>query len=255
MKKRKLFIAGNWKMNKTSSEAEKILVELKSKLSPYIGKLNIAVCPAFTALETAVRVLHGSNIKLGSQDVSAKESGAYTGEVSAKMLLDTGVTYAIVGHSERRQYHNETDALVNEKTKMALKSGLLPIVCIGETLHERENGKTYDIITTQFRGSLNGLTSEEMIKTTIAYEPVWAIGTGKTASKEQAQEVHALIRKLLTDAYGSETAEKVIIQYGGSVKPENSAELMAQQDIDGALVGGASLDSEVFTNLIANAIN
>lgn len=242
-------------MNKTASEAEKILVELKLKLLPYCGKLNIAVCPAFTALETAYRIFHGSNIKLGSQDVSAKERGAYTGEVSAEMLRDVGVKYAIVGHSERRQYHNETDAVVNEKAKMALRSGLLPIVCIGETMQERENGKTYDVIITQFKSSLKGLTSEEMIKTTIAYEPVWAIGTGKTASKEQAQDVHALIRRLLTDAYGSETAERVIIQYGGSVKPENSAELMGQQDIDGALVGGASLDPEVFTKLIVNAIN
>ena len=241
-------------MNKTASEAEKILMELKLKLSPYCEKLNIAVCPAFTALETSARILHGSNIRLGSQDVSAKENGAYTGEVSAKMLLDLGVTYAIVGHSERRQYHGETDALINEKAKMALKSGLLPIVCIGETLQERENGKTYDVITTQVNGSLKGLTSEEIIKTTIAYEPVWAIGTGKTASKEQAQEVHALIRKLLAGTYGSEIAEKVIIQYGGSVKPENSAELMAQQDIDGALVGGASLDPEVFTKLISNVV-
>ena len=254
MKKRKLFIAGNWKMNKTTSESEKLLVELKSKLSPYCGKLDIVVCPAFTVLETASRMLHGSNIGLGSQDVSAKESGAYTGEVSANMLLDIGVKYAIVGHSERRQYHNETDALINEKAKAALKSGLLPIVCIGETLQERESRKTYNVIRTQVKGSLKGLTADEMLKTTIAYEPVWAIGTGKPASKEQAQKVHALIRKLLTDAYGSETAEKVIIQYGGSVTPENSAELMAQQDIDGALVGRASFDPEVFAKLIANAV-
>lgn len=254
MKKRKLFIAGNWKMNKTASEAEKILVELKSKLSPYCGKVNIAVCPAFTALETTARILHGSNIKFGAQNVSNKESGAYTGEVSAKMLLDIGVKYVIVGHSERRHCYGETDAIVNEKAKLSLKSGLLPIVCIGETLHERESGKTCDVITTQVKGSLKDFTAEEIVKTTIAYEPVWAIGTGKTAAKEQAQEVHALIRKLLTDAYGSETSEKVIIQYGGSVKPENSAELMAQQDIDGALVGGASLDPEVFTKLITNAI-
>jgi triosephosphate isomerase len=242
-------------MNKTGSEAEKILVELKSKLSPYCGKLNIALCPAFTALETAARILHGSNIKLGAQDVSAKERGAYTGEVSAEMLRDLGVKYVIIGHSERRQYHGETDAIVNEKAKMTLKSGLLPIVCLGETLQERENGKTYDVITTQVKGSLKGFTSEEIVKTTIAYEPVWAIGTGRTASKEQAQEAHALIRKLLADAYGNETAEKVIIQYGGSVKPENSAELMAQEDIDGALVGRASLEPEVFTKLITNAVN
>lgn len=254
MKKRMLFIAGNWKMNKTASEAEKLLLELKAKLASFNGKLNIAVCPAFTALETSSKVLKGSNIAIGSQDISAKDSGAYTGEVSAKMLLDIGVKYAIIGHSERRQYHGETDALVNAKAKKALSSGVLPIVCIGETLEERESGKMSSVITTQTKGSLAGLTAEEIVKTTIAYEPVWAIGTGKTASPAQAQEVHALIRKLLTEAYGSEVAEKVIIQYGGSVKPDNSNELMNQKDIDGALVGGASLEVEVFYNLIANAI-
>lgn len=249
-----LFIAGNWKMNKTASEAEKLLVELKAKLASFDGKLNIAVCPAFTALETSAKVLKGSNIAVGSQDISAKDSGAYTGEVSAKMLLDVGVKYAIVGHSERRQYHAETDALVNAKAKKALSSGILPIVCIGETLEERESGRMNSVITTQTKGSLSGLTAEEIVKTTIAYEPVWAIGTGKTASPAQAQEVHALIRKLLTDAYGAEVAEKVIIQYGGSVKSDNSHELMNQKDIDGALVGGASLEVEVFYNLIANAV-
>lgn len=254
MKKRMLFIAGNWKMNKTASEAEKLLLELKAKLASFNGKLNIAVCPAFTALETSSKVLKGSNIAIGSQDISAKDSGAYTGEVSAKMLLDIGVKYAIIGHSERRQYHGETDALVNAKAKKALSSGVLPIVCIGETLEERESGKMSSVITTQTKGSLAGLTAEEIVKTTIAYEPVWAIGTGKTASPAQAQEVHALIRKLLTEAYGAEVAEKVIIQYGGSVKPDNSNELMNQKDIDGALVGGASLEVEVFYNLIANAI-
>lgn len=254
MKKRMLFIAGNWKMNKTASEAEKMLIEFKAKLAEFNGKLNIAVCPAFTALETSSKVLKGSNIAIGSQDISAKDSGAYTGEVSAKMLLDIGVKYAIVGHSERRQYHAETDALINAKAKKALSSGVLPIVCIGETLEERESGRMSSVITTQTKGSLAGLTAEEIVKTTIAYEPVWAIGTGKTASPAQAQEVHALIRKLLTDAYGTEVAEKVIIQYGGSVKPDNSNELMNQKDIDGALVGGASLEVEVFYNLIANAI-
>lgn len=254
MKKRMLFIAGNWKMNKTASEAEKLLVELKAKLASFEGKLNIAVCPAFTALETSSKVLKGSNIAIGSQDISAKDSGAYTGEVSAKMLLDIGVQYAIVGHSERRQYHAETDALINAKAKKALSSGVLPIVCIGETFEERESGRMNSVITTQTKGSLSGLTAEEIVKTTIAYEPVWAIGTGKTASPAQAQEVHALIRKLLTDAYGTEVAEKVIIQYGGSVKPDNSNELMNQKDIDGALVGGASLEVEVFYNLIANAV-
>ena len=254
MKKRMLFIAGNWKMNKTSSEAEKFLVELKGKLAQFNGKLNLAVCPAFTALETATKALKGSNISVGSQDISAKDNGAFTGEVSAKMLLEIGVKYAIVGHSERRQYHGETDAYINSKAKKALSSGLIPIVCIGETLQEREAGKTSDVITTQVKGSLAGLTTAEMVKTVIAYEPVWAIGTGKTATPAQAQEVHALIRKLLTNAYGEEVSEKVIIQYGGSVKADNSYELMNQKDIDGALVGGASLEVEGFYNLVANAV-
>lgn len=242
-------------MNKTASEAEKILIELKSKLLPYAEKLNIAVCPAFTALETSAKILSGSSINLGAQDVSTKENGAYTGEVSADMLLDIGVKYVIIGHSERRQYHNETDELINKKAKTALRAGLLPIVCIGETLQERESEKTHNVITSQIKGSLKDFMVDEIVKTTIAYEPVWAIGTGRTATKEQAQDVHALIRKLLSDIYGREVAEKVIIQYGGSVKPENSAELMNQQDIDGALVGGASLDPEVFTKLIHNAVN
>ena len=170
------------------------------------------------------------------------------------MLLDLGVEYVIVGHSERRQYHNETDELISKKAKTALNAGLKPIVCIGETLEEREAEKTFDVITTQTNGSLAGITAEEVLKTTVAYEPVWAIGTGKTATPEQAQEVHALIRKLLTEAYGEEVAQQVKVQYGGSVKAGNSAELMGKEDIDGALVGGASLKPDDFASLIANAL-
>ena len=254
MSNRTLFIAGNWKMNKTASEAETILSELKEKVAEFDGKVNIAICPTFTALDRAVKVTKGSNVAIGSQDISDKESGAYTGEISASMLLDLGVKYAIVGHSERRQYHGETSELVSKKAKTTLDAGLLPIICLGETLEERETGKTSEVVTEQIKGSLAGLTANEMLKTTIAYEPIWAIGTGKTASPEQAQEVHALIRQLLTEIYGTETAERVIIQYGGSVKPDNSATLMGQKDIDGALVGGASLDPSVFSALIANAL-
>ncbi|HJO95456.1 MAG TPA: triose-phosphate isomerase [Victivallales bacterium] len=254
MSNRTLFIAGNWKMNKTATEAEKIITELKTKVSEFSGKVNIAVCPAFTALDRAVKAACCTNIKIGAQDISEKASGAYTGEISAEMLLDLGVEYVIVGHSERRQYHAETDDEVSRKAKFALKSGLLPIICIGETLEEREADKTSQVITSQIRGSLAGLSSDEILKTTLAYEPVWAIGTGKTASPEQAQEVHKLIRSLLTELYSSDVAEKVIIQYGGSVKAGNSAELMSQKDIDGALVGGASLDAEDFRQLIANAL-
>jgi triosephosphate isomerase (TIM) len=254
MSKRTLFIAGNWKMNKTATEAAEILSDLKGKVAEFEGKIKIAICPTFTALDRAAKTAAGTNIKIGAQDISEHDSGAYTGEISTSMLLDLGVEYVIIGHSERRQYHAETDEQVSRKAKVVLDAGLLPIVCLGETLEERETNKTSKIITTQVKGSLAGLTAEEMVKTTIAYEPIWAIGTGKTASPAQAQEVHALIRKLLTDAYGADVAEKVIVQYGGSVKPGNSAELMGQTDIDGALVGGASLEADVFAELIANAL-
>ena len=254
MSERTLFIAGNWKMNKTATEAAEILSELKGKVAEFEGKIKIAVCPTFTALDRAVKIVSGSNIKIGAQDISEHDSGAYTGEISSSMLLDLGVQYVIIGHSERRQYHGETNEQVSKKAKVVLNAGLLPIVCLGETLEERETDKTSKVITTQIEGSLAGLTADEIIKTTIAYEPIWAIGTGKTASPAQAQEVHALIRKLLTNAYGVEVAEKVIVQYGGSVKPGNSAELMGQTDIDGALVGGASLEADVFAELIANAL-
>ena len=254
MSKRTLFIAGNWKMNKTASETAVTLAALKEQVKEFDGKLEIAICPTFTALDRAVKTVNGSNVKIGAQDISDKESGAYTGEISAAMLLDLGVEYVVIGHSERRQYHNETDELISKKAKTSLNAGLKPIVCIGETLEERESDKTFDVITTQLKGSLTGLTADEMIKTTIAYEPVWAIGTGKTATPEQAQDVHALIRKLLTELYGTETAEQIKVQYGGSVKASNSAELMSKQDIDGALVGSASLKPEDFASLIANAL-
>ena len=254
MSKRSLFIAGNWKMNKTASEAVVTLTELKEKVKEFEGKLEVAICPTFTALDRAVQTTKGSNIKIGAQDISDKLSGAFTGEISADMLLDLGVEYVIIGHSERREYHNESNELISKKAKTALNAGLKPIVCIGETLEEREAEKTFAVITEQVKGSLAGITAEEMLKTTLAYEPVWAIGTGKTASPEQAQEVHALIRSLLTEGFGAETAEQVKIQYGGSVKPDNSAELMGKQDIDGALVGGASLKPEDFSKLIANAL-
>lgn len=251
---RKLFIAGNWKMNKTASEAYDLVVKLKSAVADIGDKVNIAVCPPFTALDRVSSALKGSNIAVGAQNLSDKASGAYTGEVSASMLLDLAVKYVILGHSERRQYFGETDGLINKKAKFAVSAGLLPIVCIGETLEERESGKMKNVIASQFIGCFEGFTEDEILKTTIAYEPVWAIGTGKTATPAQAQEVHAMIRKMLTDKFGLDAAEKVIIQYGGSVKADNSKELMGQKDIDGALVGGASLDPAGFASLIKNAI-
>ncbi|MCX6983171.1 MAG: triose-phosphate isomerase [Lentisphaerae bacterium] len=255
MKQRKLFIAGNWKMNKTAAEAAQMVSALVKKVEGLSDKINMAVCPPFTALDRISPLLKGTGVALGAQNLSEKASGAYTGEISAAMLLELGVKHVIIGHSERRQYYGETDELVSKKAKFALAAGLLPIVCVGETLQEREGGKTSSVITAQLKGSLAGITPDEMLKTTIAYEPVWAIGTGKTASPDQAQEVHALIRKLLTDLFGKAVAEKVIIQYGGSVKADNARELMAKQDIDGALVGGASLDAEGFSALIRNAIS
>ncbi len=251
---RTLFIAGNWKMNKTSSEAAELVSKFKDELDGVIDKVNVALCPPFTALDRVCGILKNSKIAVGAQNLSDKASGAYTGEVAASMLLDLGVKYVIIGHSERRQYYGETDALINKKAKFAISSGLLPIVCIGETLEERESGRMKSVIGTQFNGSLKDFSDNEILQTTIAYEPVWAIGTGKTASPAQAQEVHAMIRKMLLDRFGAEIASKIIIQYGGSVKADNSAELMSQEDIDGALVGGASLDPANFAKLIINAI-
>lgn len=250
---RKLFIAGNWKMNKTAGEAAEMVSALLLKVADLSGKVNMAICPPYTALDRVSSLLKGKEIALGAQNLSDKKFGAYTGEISAAMLLDLGVKYVIIGHSERRQYCFETNELVNRKAKLALDAGLFPIVCIGETLSEREAGKTDNVIVGQVKGSFAGLTAEEMLKITIAYEPVWAIGTGKTATPDEAQEVHALIRHLLAEIYGEDAAEQIIIQYGGSVKPENARELMSRPDIDGALVGGASLEANNFAELIKNA--
>lgn len=250
---RKLFIAGNWKMNKTAIEAAEMVSALLVKVANLSGKVNIAVCPPYTALDRVSAILKGKEIALGAQNLSDKKFGAYTGEISAAMLIDLGVKYVIIGHSERRQYYLETNEMVNRKAKLALDSGLFPIVCIGETLSEREAGKTDNVIVSQIKGSFAGLKPEEILKTTIAYEPVWAIGTGKTATPDEAQEVHILIRHLFAEIYGQDVAEQIIIQYGGSVKADNVKELMSQPDIDGALVGGASLEANNFAELIKNA--
>ena len=252
---RKIFIAGNWKMNKTASEAADMASSLVDKVLGSTGKLRIAICPPYTALDRVGCIIENTGIDLGAQNVSEMESGAFTGEVSATMLLDLGVKYVIVGHSERRQFYGEIDEIVNQKATAALNAGLLPIICIGETLEEREADKTFEVISTQISGSFAGITAEQMLKTTIAYEPVWAIGTGKTATPEQAQEVHSFIREQISKTYGADVAEQVIIQYGGSVKASNSKELMSMPDIDGALVGGASLEAVGFADLIRNAIS
>ena len=250
---RKTFIAGNWKMNKTAAETKALAEALKESLAQFGGSVTMAVCPVFTSLATAVEVLKGTNVKVGAQNIHWADNGAFTGEISGAMLKEIGVEYVIIGHSERRQYFGETDETVNKRIKAALKYELKPIVCIGETLAEREGGKTNEVLDVQLKGGLAGLSAADMANITIAYEPVWAIGTGKTATPEMAQETHAFIRKTLADLFGAEVAENTIIQYGGSMKAENAAALTAQKDIDGGLIGGAALKADTFTALIANA--
>ncbi|RKY05578.1 triose-phosphate isomerase [Candidatus Poribacteria bacterium] len=242
-------IAGNWKMNKTVGEAVQLVEELK-KLVADVKDVEIAVAPPFTALYPVAQALKGSNIKLAAQDVFWEDSGAYTGEISPVMLKDLGCQYVIVGHSERRQYFGETNETVNRKVKAVLRHGMRPIMCVGEKLEEREAGKTMEVVKDHVVGGLEGLSEEEMERVVIAYEPVWAIGTGRTATPQQAQEVHQFIRELLAEMFSKETAERVRIQYGGSIKPENIAGLMAQPDIDGGLVGGASLQAESFAKIV-----
>ena len=251
---RKIFIAGNWKMNKTAAETRALAEELKKSLAPFAEKVELAVCPVFTSLATAVEVLKGSNVKVGAQNIHWADNGAFTGEISGAMLKEIGVEYVIIGHSERRQYFGETDETVNQRLKAALKYGLKPIVCIGETLDEREGGVTEKVLEKQIRGAFSGISAAEMAAVTIAYEPVWAIGTGKTATPDVAQETHSFIRGVLRSLYGAEVAENTVIQYGGSMKAENSADLIARPDIDGGLIGGASLKADSFTALVKNGI-
>jgi len=225
---------------------------LKREVSD-IEEVDIVVCPPFIALADAKDALGDSNMGLGAQNLYWEDSGAFTGEVSAPMIKAVGAQYVIIGHSERRQFFGETDATVNKKIRAAFRQNLVPIVCVGENLAERESGKTMDVIGTQCQGSFNGLTAAEMEKLVIAYEPVWAIGTGKTATPAQAQEVHQFIRTWMVKTFGEATAAKVRIQYGGSVKAENTRELMSQPDIDGALVGGASLKADSFAGIVKNS--
>jgi triosephosphate isomerase len=247
---RRCFIAGNWKMNKSVAESLALVRELRNALSVVRDRVEVAIAPPFTALHPVGKALEDSNIALAAQNCHAAESGAFTGEIAAPMLKELGVSYVILGHSERRQLFGETDAGVNRKTAAVLKAGMLPIVCVGETLDEREGGKTLSVVETQVKGCLAGFGAAEGAKFVIAYEPVWAIGTGKTATSRQAQEVHAHIRGLLTGLWGAETAQQVRIQYGGSVKADNAAELLSQPDIDGALVGGASLKAADFAAIV-----
>jgi triosephosphate isomerase len=246
---RRKFVCGNWKMHKTSAEAEALVRELRQKVQ---GSIQVAVAPPFTALAKVKAALQGSPLQLYGQNCHHEKQGAFTGEVSAPMLAELGCDGVILGHSERRQYFGETDEGVNKKLKAALEAKLSVIVCVGETLAEREAGKTWEVVSRQVRYALNGISAEQVAKLTLAYEPVWAIGTGKVATTAQAQEVHGQIRGLLREL-ASGAADEVRIQYGGSVKPENAAELLAQPDIDGALVGGASLKADDFLRIVSAA--
>ncbi len=249
---RKYFIAGNWKMNKTAAEA----VELINGINALVGSqtaVDVAVCPPFTALDAASKALKGSTVVLGAENCYPKASGAFTGEIAPNMLKEFGTSYVVLGHSERREYFKETDAFINEKVKAVLENGMMPILCVGETLEQREANETIAIVSAQTEGGLAGVSADDAEKVVVAYEPVWAIGTGKTATPAMAQEVHAEIRKVLEKLFGAEGAQKVRILYGGSMKPENADALLAEKDIDGGLIGGAALKADSFAALVNSA--
>ena len=252
-KERKLIIAGNWKMNKTVAEGLDLVSGIKRECKD-VKEVDIVLCPPYTALGEVSKAIIDSNIRLGAQNMSENNYGAHTGEIAAGMLKEFLVRYVILGHSERRQFQKESDELIAKKAAAAHAASIKPIVCVGETLTEREGGQMEKVLQTQIRGSLAGLTPEQMVETIVAYEPVWAIGTGKTATSQQAQDAHAYIRALLAKQFDDNTARRVRIQYGGSVKGANARELMSQPDVDGALVGGASLEDRSFADIIKNSI-
>ena len=245
---RKPIIAGNWKMNMTPGDAEQLVMELIPLVKD--AKCDVVVCPPYVDLVTEGKLLVGTNIKLGAQNVHWAPKGAFTGEVSADMLLSVGVSYVIVGHSERRQYFGETDETVNKRAKAALEADLIPIICVGETLEQRESGVTEVIVSKQTVAALAGIEAKDVEKLVVAYEPIWAIGTGKTATAEDANATIGVIRKAIEGVYGAKVAEAVRIQYGGSMNPKNCSELMAMPEIDGGLIGGASLKSEDFSKVV-----
>ncbi len=246
---RKILIAGNWKMNKNSAEAHELAAELAQTLGRQ-HEVDVVICPPFTALESAARAIESSGVKLGGQNMHPERAGAFTGEVSAEMLRHLFATYVILGHSERRAYFQESDEFINQKVLAALNSRLKPILCVGETLEERESGKAFEVVEKQIKAGLADVPTDLAELVIIAYEPVWAIGTGKTATPEQAQEVHAFIRAQLEPIFGATQAQRTRILYGGSMKPSNAAELLGQTDIDGGLIGGASLEGRTFLQLI-----
>jgi triosephosphate isomerase len=249
---RKKVIAGNWKMNKTAAEAAALAKDIIDEIGRETS-VDVVLCPPFTVLAAVAHVLEGQAVKLGGQNMHPEKNGAFTGEISAEMLRTLYVTHVILGHSERRTYFAETDTFINKKVLAALANQLKPILCVGETLAEREAGSTLAVVQKHIEGGLAGVKPEQITTVIIAYEPVWAIGTGKVATTEQAQEVHAYIRDLLTKLYGAALAQKVRILYGGSMKPANAPELLAQKDIDGGLIGGASLEARSFIDLVKAA--
>jgi triosephosphate isomerase len=246
---RKKFIAGNWKMNTTLDEACTLAKGLVAKLGS-ITDVDIAICPPYINLKAVSDIVNGSSIKLGAQDVHWEAKGAFTGKVSCAMLKSVGVTYVIIGHSEQRTYFHETNETVNKKVKATLAAGLLPIICVGETLDERKGGKMQSVVESHVRGGFAGLSKDDALKCTIAYEPVWAIGTGETATPEQANEAHAFIRTILKSLYDADLAQKMVIQYGGSMKPDNAKLLLSKPDVDGGLIGGAALKVDDFAGIV-----
>ena len=250
-----MLMAGNWKMHKLAGEAGALASELKAALADVDEPVGILLCPPSTALAAVASVLEGTKIRLGAQNMHWEDHGAFTGEISAAMLKDLGCDDVIIGHSERRHIFGETDEEVNKKVHAALDAGLNPIVCVGETEKQREDEETEAVVSRQVKGGLEGLSPERMADVVIAYEPVWAIGTGKTATPQQAQDVHALIRGIVSQQFGESTASALLILYGGSVKPGNALELMSQEDINGALVGGASLDTDSFAKIVRAGVD
>ncbi len=247
---RKILIAGNWKMNNDVDESLKLAQELSALSDSFDKNVEVLICPPFTSLYAVKRALHGSVIKVGAQNMHYEDKGAYTGEVSPLMLKGIGIEYVIIGHSERRQYFNETDEIVNKKLKSALRYDIIPILCVGETLEQRESNAERETVKNQIFKAFDGIEPSDAEKITVAYEPIWAIGTGRNATSQQANEMAEFIRSCISELYGSEQADKIVIQYGGSVKPDNAGETLCQPDIDGALVGGASLKADEFLKII-----
>jgi len=250
---RKKIIAANWKMNKDVIETSEFFTSLQKELNGYDGTAEVVVCPPFIDLQAAVKAAQGTSFQIGAQNLHYENDGAFTGEISARMIKSLGVPYVIIGHSERRQYFGETDEVVAKKVKKALSEGLKVILCVGETLSERDGNVTEKVLDRQVKAALDGLTAEQLKSIVFAYEPVWAIGTGRNATPQQAEEAHAFIRSLVAKLFGNTAAQDLTIQYGGSMKPENAAELLSQRDVDGGLIGGAGLKADSFAKIVKSA--